>query len=109
MLDHEIDVSPMSLLKCEDFVPRQVGKPSPWTGRGAYQSFTQALQAANAWIIAHPLIDVINVETVVLPSLHAPKEEGSQDPELMASTGGMPQAWHQFIRVWYVERAEPEG
>ncbi|RMG68110.1 MAG: hypothetical protein D6722_12180 [Bacteroidetes bacterium] len=104
MLDLDVDMDAMSLLKFKDFVPQQLSKPSPWTGRGEYQSLTAALLAANQWMSAHPHLDIINVETVVLPAIHSPKEEGSADTELLVQTGGMPQPWHQFIRVWYVER-----
>lgn len=101
----ELDTPPrgLTLLKFQDFVPKQISK-NLWTGRGEYRSLLDSLQEANQWIIQHPEINLINVETVVLPSIHSEKEEGSQDPELMVSTGGISQPWHQFIRVWYLEK-----
>ncbi|MEM7659340.1 MAG: hypothetical protein AAF399_24685, partial [Bacteroidota bacterium] len=77
-----------------------------WTraSRNEYQSLVDVLRAANTWLVNQSNIDLVNVETVVLPSIHVDKEEGSEDPELIAHTGGYPQAWHQFIRVWYMEQ-----
>ena len=47
---------------------------------------------------SHP--DVLNVETVVLPNIWSPYEEGSADVAL-GTSGEMPSHWHQFIRCWY--------
>jgi hypothetical protein len=103
LFDLDTAASGMTLLKFKDFVPKQIGK-NIWTGRGSYRSLVDSLREANQWILRHPGVNVINVETVVLPGIHSDKEEGSEDPELLVSTGGMPQSWHQFIRVWYTER-----
>lgn len=102
-LDPAMDMDQMALLKFKDFVPEQTGK-NKWTGRGEYDSLADSLRAANQWMVSHPQIELINIETVVLPSLHSPKEEGSEDPELIISSNSSLQAWHQFIRVWYVAR-----
>jgi hypothetical protein len=61
------------------------------------EPLSDCLRRANDWIAdANPRI--VNVETVVLPNMHA--EEGSEDPDISTS-GEMHSSWHQFIRVWY--------
>jgi hypothetical protein len=42
----------------------------------------------------------VTLETVVLPNIWHPYEEGSSDPSLRAS-GEMSTSWHQFLRCWY--------
>jgi len=64
-----------------------------------YQTFDDALGAANDWIHAEG-IGVVNLETVVLPNLWA--EEGTTDVDLRTVSGWA--NWHQFIRVWYHTR-----
>lgn len=65
----------------------------------SYETLPQALAKANAWLAAEG-VDVLNVETVVLPNMWESGEEGTKDVELRAS-GKMATTWHQFIRVWY--------
>ncbi len=62
-----------------------------------FQSFEEALSAANAWI-TNSKIDVVNIETVVLPEMW--REDGTIDTDLTTS-GDMMNSWYQFIRVWY--------
>ena len=42
----------------------------------------------------------VTLETVVLPNIWHPYEEGTSDPSLRAS-GEMSSTWHQFLRCWY--------
>ena len=63
------------------------------------EEFHQALARANEWV-AENKINVINLETVVLPNIYMPGEKGSSDTQLRTS-GEMYSYWHQFIRVWY--------
>ncbi|MEM7657120.1 MAG: hypothetical protein AAF399_13380 [Bacteroidota bacterium] len=103
----DLELSEMTLLKFKDFVPEIKTKARhTWKGtkKTEYSSLMDVLREANTWLVNQPEVDLVNVETVVLPSIHADKEEGSEDPELIAYTGGYPQAWHQFIRVWYMEK-----
>ncbi len=102
MFELDTELSDMALLKFHDFVPKQLSK-NIWTGQGKYEPLVQSLRDANAWMVANPQLDIINVETVVLPNIHNPKEEGSTDPELVVITGGSYSGWHQFIRVWFME------
>lgn len=102
MLDIEPDFGELSLLKFKDFVPEQLSK-NPWTGKGKYESLGQMVREINHWMALHPGIDVMNIETVVLPNIHENKEEGSEDTELPPSAMGQ-YIWHQFFRVWYVDK-----
>lgn len=95
------------MIGCRDFAPRQLTPLVPpgalfaWVSlmnmQGEYESFDSALAAANAWI-GEERIEVINVETVVLPNIWQPSEEGTRDAGLR--TGDLA-VWHQFVRVWY--------
>jgi len=82
----------------EDFEPRVV-EAGGFLSAPTYETVREALADANAWIEERG-IRVINVETVVLPNVHAPHEEGTEDPSLRVS-GDFAARWHQFIRVWY--------
>ena len=101
---HELDpeIDQLSLLKFKDFVPNQKSY-NIWTGRSKIEPLSYALQDANSWIARHPNIELINIETVVLPNIHSSKEEGSQDPELRHDAS-MAVNWYQFIRVWYIQK-----
>jgi hypothetical protein len=81
-----------------DFVPEQTSSGGLFQ-MPQYASLADSLKEANEWI-DELQIDVINVETVVLPNLHSPHEEGSRDPGIRAS-GEMSSMWNQFIRVWF--------
>lgn len=101
MLELNPDVGEISLLKFKDFVPERISKPSAWTGRAHYESLGKVLGDINQWMIRHPGIDIVNVETVSLPNIHEKNEEGSEDTELVSLSGAF--KWHQFFRVWYID------
>ena len=94
------------MLAFKDFVPRQLRAPrlgfSSEALQGDYETLDAALTAANAWL-REAGVEVVNVETVVLPNLWSSYEHGSADPAL-GSTGSP--IWNQFIRVWYREPGE---
>ena len=77
----------------KDFAPQVVKKGFFKTD---YESFEEALNAANAWIKDHN-IEVLNIETVVLPNMW--NEGGTADIKHTSSQSGS--YWYQFIRVWY--------
>ena len=85
-------------MRFQDFVPKVI-QPGGFLRPAAYESFAECVAEAGAWIQRHG-IDVINVETVVLPNIRNPGEEGPADVELHAS-GEMFSHWYQFVRVWY--------
>jgi hypothetical protein len=102
------------MLAMQDFVPAyklvsKEGLLTPEKENAA--TFGETLAAAATWIRDHQ-IRVINIETVVLPNMWAPGEQGSSDVALrVASTKHFVwedgfSRWFQFIRVWY-EAPEP--
>ena len=87
----------------KDFLPEVVSPAKGYAGKeghkpGRFGTFEEAVDNANVWIAAQG-VQVINVETVALPGIHRPFEEGSVDPSLPAREG---EVWHQFVRVWFV-------
>ncbi len=103
MDDFHPDVDDLTLVKFKDFVPAQKAY-NLWTGVGEYEPLTNALQDLNAWIMANPEMEILNVETVVLPNLHDKREEGSEDPETRTPGPMGYNHWHQFLRLWYLNR-----
>ena len=86
------------MIAYRDFAPGQVTAPALMQP-ATYESLDQALAGANAWIGSNA-IDVLSVETIVLPNLWTPHSEGTADPNRVLQPG-FAQAWNQFIRVWY--------
>ncbi|MEM6642480.1 MAG: hypothetical protein AAF616_05845 [Bacteroidota bacterium] len=86
------------MIKNIDFTP-QVTKKGGLFKSTQMQGFSEVVDQMNEWIKeSNP--DVINIETVVLPNMFDPDEEGSEDT--MIGAGGQSNVlWHQFIRVWY--------
>ena len=86
------------MIKCKDFVPKIITKGGFFTTAKA-QEFQSCLDHANKWISENK-IQPINIETVVLPNIHDPLEEGSMDTNL-DTLGDTTSSWNQFIRIWY--------
>jgi hypothetical protein len=80
-----------------DFIPRVLVKER-WFKKATYETFDDALAAANSWI-AEESVKVVNIETVVLPNIRDLDERGSKDAELTA--WDRETSWYQVIRVWY--------
>ena len=74
-----------------DFIPKTLSKH--WSRGIQTESFDAAIAAANDWIAAEN-IDVINVETIVLPIA---EDDATESPLIT----GAPLLQRQFIRVWY--------
>ena len=96
----------MAGLKYIDFVPQRVKAPGLFV-EGSYQSFDEAVEAANQWLNEHP-VRCVQIETVVLPNLWNDWEEGTKDGSISTS-GDSPSRWHQFLRIWYRENAGRES
>lgn len=81
-----------------DFEPRKL-KSAGIFNAAEYQSVGSILEDLNDWI-RDENIEVVNIETVVLPNIHNWNEKGTSDPELITG-GDVGSTWHQFFRVWY--------
>ena len=86
------------MIEFKDFVPKMIAAPKLFKA-GEYESLESALAAANDWI-EKETIQVLNLETVVLPNIWNRFEDGTTDVAL-GTSGEMPSHWHQFIRCWY--------
>jgi hypothetical protein len=58
----------------------------------------------NDWLAAHPGLQILNVETVVLPNINHAGARGSKD-SLLHQEGGRADDWHQLVRVWFRRQA----
>ena len=96
-----------NIIQCKDFAPR-ITEQGPFGGASEYECFSKVVSAVNQWLES-TTIQVINVETVVLPD-HL---EGTSDGVygVTVSNGVYPvmvsQALtincFQCVHVWYRE------
>ena len=86
------------MLRYKDFVPKQISAPGLFKD-GDHESFDHAVEAANQWL-AETKVNLISIETVVLPNIWSRWEEGSSDASI-GTSGDTPSRWHQFLRCWY--------
>jgi len=86
----------------KDFIPQRIAARKGGFFGGStpegHQTFRDAVAEANVWIGAEG-VEVVSVETVVLPNVWEDHEDGTDDGSLYASGSGS--SWHQFVRVWY--------
>ncbi|HEY5086895.1 MAG TPA: hypothetical protein VII66_05970 [Gemmatimonadaceae bacterium] len=87
------------MISYRDFAPRRIKHGILHSD--SYESFDAAVAAADAWI-AESHVDLLSVETVVLPNISPDKSEGTSDArveteEAMTSIN----EWYQFVRVWH--------
>ncbi|MBW4549407.1 MAG: hypothetical protein KME25_34130 [Symplocastrum torsivum CPER-KK1] len=90
-----------------NFAPR-ITKRGPFGGPAEYESFSEIVSAVNQWI-DNRTIQVINVETVVLPD----RLEGTSDSFYgvtvsngvypVTTSSGITINCFQCVRVWYRE------
>ena len=95
------------MIQFKDFAPRITDR-GPFGGPSEYESFSEVVSAVNQWI-ASTTIQVINVETVVLPD----RIEGTSDDVYGVTTSnafypvmisqGLAINYFQCVRVWYRE------
>ena len=86
------------MIDYKDFIPKQTTGPGFFSS-AQYQSFDAAVLAANKFVDGQS-VRILNVETVVLPNVWDPGEDGTTDPSIRTS-GDVSSTWHQFIRIWY--------
>jgi hypothetical protein len=87
------------MIEFKDFVPKLLGKAG-LLGEPQFESLSDAVTGCNAWLEANPDVRILNVETVVLPNIHNPFEEGSQDVNIREDEDFVT-PWNQFLRVWF--------
>jgi len=95
------------MIQYKDFAPR-ITERGPFGGASDYESFSDLVSAVNQWI-GSAAIQVINVETVVLPD----RIEGTSDGVYGVTTSnafypvmisqGITVNYFQCVRVWYRE------
>lgn len=86
------------MIKSIDFAPK-ITKKGGLFKSAQIEGFQEIVKDMNDWISANNA-EVINVETVLLPNIYDPDEEGSEDT--MLGTGGQSNvSWYQLIRLWY--------
>jgi hypothetical protein len=95
------------MIKYKDFAPR-ITERGPFGGPAEYESFSEVVSEVNQWIESST-IQVINVETVVLPD----RIEGTSDDVYGLTTSnafhpvmisqGLAINCFQCVRVWYRE------
>ncbi len=86
------------MIAYRDFIPTQISAPALMKS-AKYESLDKTLEAANAWIRTDS-INVLSIETVVLPNLYGPYSEGTADPNLVLQPT-FAETWNQFFRIWY--------
>ncbi len=86
------------MIAFKDFVPKRLS-PAGFTGEPVFETFQDMVKACNTWI-RDEKVEVLNVETVVLPNVHAPFEEGSEDVNIRQDDDYVT-PWNQFLRVWF--------
>jgi len=94
------------MIAFRDFPPKQL-TPHTWRTYGTFGSFEEAVRAANDWIAAER-VDVVNVETVVLPVewRKEPADAKTTTPFVHVIAEQRLDCL-QFVRVWYrVARSE---
>jgi hypothetical protein len=86
------------MIAYRDFAPEQLSAPALLKA-ATFASLDDALANANEWI-DNSGVDVVNVETVILPNLWGPCSKGTVDPNRVLQSD-FAVAWNQFIRVWF--------
>jgi hypothetical protein len=95
------------MIQCKDFAPR-ITERGPFGGASDYESFSKVLSEVNQWI-ASTTIQVINVETVVLPDSLKSTSDGvygvtvSNGVYPVVISQGVTIKCFQCVRVWYRE------
>lgn len=88
------------MIKNIDFTP-QITKKGGLFRSTKMEGFNDIIQQMNDWIEKNNP-NIVNIETVVLPNIHDPEEEGSEDT-MLGADGQNASLWFQFIRLWYKE------
>ena len=93
------------MIKYQDFA-RRITKRGPFGGPAEYESFSEVVSAANQWM-ENSTIQVMNVETVVLPDSLESTSDGVYGVAIgngvypVMVSQGLTINWFQCVRVWY--------
>ena len=87
------------MIEYKDFVPDLLAQSAGFLGEPHFEPLKDVLARCNEWI-GESGAEVLSIETVVLPRLHHPHEEGSEDVNMRQADESMT-PWNQFIRVWF--------
>lgn len=91
------------MITSKDFVPEEL-QASGFLRPATYEQLSATRHKMSQWIESEG-IEVVNIETVTLPNLHHPHEEGSEDASIHVNSDFVT-SWNQFFRVWYVKYTE---
>lgn len=80
----------------KDFLPKLL-KYKPEEKILEFEPFPNLVKSVNVWTKVND-VNIINIETLVLPNIFSTREHGSGDTCLITN---QTTAWHQIIRVWY--------
>ncbi|MCC5618164.1 hypothetical protein LC605_24375 [Nostoc sp. CHAB 5836] len=95
------------MIQCKDFAPR-ITERGPFGGPSEYEFFSEVVSEVNQWI-ASKTVQVINVETVVLPDSLKSTSDGvygvtvSNGVYPVMISQGVTVNCFQCVRVWYRE------
>jgi hypothetical protein len=89
------------VIRYKDFAPKVIRR-RPLKGVIEIESFSEVVSAANQWI-ENRLVQVMNVETVVLPLDHTESDNTNSGMHRVTQALSSPIKSYQFVRVWYKE------
>lgn len=88
-------------LAFEDFIPAEL-KKSGIFNLAVHEPLAEVVARASEWI-HQQMIDVVNVETIMMPGT-APDDPGARTEVTTYPIEGT--RWRQFVRVWYWRRGQ---
>lgn len=88
------------MIQTVDFVPQK--QKGGLFKSDKIEAFKDVVTAMNDWRSKND-VNIISIETVVLPNIHDTDEEGSEDTELWTGNASST-SWHQIIRIWFTSK-----
>ncbi|MCB9230575.1 MAG: hypothetical protein H6581_02880 [Bacteroidia bacterium] len=88
------------MIQYQDFFPT-LEKAGIFTA-DKIESLQDPLSRMNTWIEDNPGIEVINIETVVLPNIYKKSTSSTSNPSLKTEPS-QSDKWYQGFRIWYRE------
>ncbi len=83
-----------------DFVPKRLAKGGLLSS-ARYENIEVTVRKMNQWKDENSSIEIKNIETILLPNIYNPNEEGNKDVDIRTHAN-MTTNWYQVIRVWYI-------